>query len=108
MPVHKSMVYPHFYHCMQFWFEHLKGDLEELEKVQRRETRRNISMEGRLSKLGLFSLKKRHLRLDMIYKTLTGTVKAKLFTISHNTRTRGSSLSASIKRTHCHKMLQRL
>uniref|UniRef100_A0A8C3RML8 C-type lectin domain-containing protein n=1 Tax=Chelydra serpentina TaxID=8475 RepID=A0A8C3RML8_CHESE len=81
------------------WSPHLKKDILELEKVQKRATKMIRGMEQfpyeeRLIRLGLFSLEKRWLRGDMIevYKIMTGVEKVDkevLFTTSHNTKTRG-------------------
>uniref|UniRef100_A0A674K5X3 HECT-type E3 ubiquitin transferase n=1 Tax=Terrapene triunguis TaxID=2587831 RepID=A0A674K5X3_9SAUR len=100
LPLYKSMVRPHLDYCMQMWSPHLKKDILELEKVQKRVTKMIrglewLPYEERLIRLGLFSLEKRRLGRDMIevYKITSGIVnKEVLFIPSHNTRTRGHQM----------------
>ncbi|CAM5109632.1 unnamed protein product [Eretmochelys imbricata] len=101
LPLYKSMVRPHPEYCIQMW-SHLKKDILALEKVQRRATKMIrglewVPYEERLKRLGLFSLEKRRLMGDMIevYKIMSGVEKVnkeKLFTCSHNIRTRGHQM----------------
>ena len=78
------------------------------EGVQRRATKlvpslRNLSFEERLKKLGMFSLRRRRLRGDMIevFKMIHGIDRVnlgKLFCIDEDGRTRKHSLCLKIRR----------
>ena len=66
-----SLVRPHLEFASTVWNPYLVGDIETLEKVQRRATRispemRSLEYEDRLKRWGLTSLKERRVRGDLI------------------------------------------
>ena len=82
--LYRSYVIPNLEYCIQFWLPINERDADMLEGVQRRATKmiqslRNLSYEERLKRLGMFTLRRRRLRGEMIevFKIIHGIDKGK-------------------------------
>ena len=80
--IYKGYVRPHLEYPIQAWSPYLKGDVNHLEKVQRRAIRlvkgfKKLKYEERLRRLSLTILQQRRLRGNVIetYKIMTGKEK---------------------------------
>jgi hypothetical protein len=100
--LYKTLVRPQLEYCVQAWCPHLRKDIENIERVQRRATKligggcNGLNYVDRLSRAGLISLEKRRERGDLIqvFKLIKGIDNvdySKFFTLAENSRTRGHS-----------------
>jgi ribonuclease P/MRP protein subunit RPP40 len=77
--LYKSLVRPHMDYCIQVWRPHYQGDIDQLERVQKRATKmieecRGKDYNERLKICNLTTLETRRLRADLIevFKILNG------------------------------------
>eukprot|EP00794_Sanderia_malayensis_P008776 gene8776-9714_t len=110
--LYNSYVRPHMEYCVQAWSPYYVKDIDCLEKIQRRATKlvkhiRKWTYEQRLSYLGLYSLKCRRERGDLIetFKILNdfeGINSGQFFKLSTEARTRGNSFK--LYKTHAKRL----
>ena len=111
LPLYSALVRLCLDYCVQFWVFQFKRDRDLLEAVQQRVTKmikllEHLPYEERLSNLGLFSVGKRRLRLDLInvYKYLKGDGRqmdeARLFLLMCSYGTRSNSLKLERRKFH--------
>ncbi|KFQ04404.1 hypothetical protein N329_07954, partial [Haliaeetus albicilla] len=101
LPLNSTLVRPHLEYCHQLWGSQHRKDMDLLERVQKRAMKmirglEHLSYEDRLRDLGLFSLEKRRLWVDLIaaFWYLKGAYRKAgegLFTRAGSDRTRGNS-----------------
>ena len=113
--VYPTYVRAHLESSVQAWSPHLLGDIDRLEKVQRRATKsvrylRNYTYEERLRMLKLHSLSKRRLRGDLIevYKIvrgLSGLEFSNFFQYAEQRNTRGHRFKLFKLRSNTNKRL---
>jgi len=63
LPLYSVLVVPHLKYCIQMWSPQYRRDMDQLECIQRRDTKmiqcmEHLPYEDRMRELGLFSLEK--------------------------------------------------
>ncbi|RMC12918.1 hypothetical protein DUI87_10445 [Hirundo rustica rustica] len=102
VPLRSALVRAHLECCDQFWAPQYREDIEGLEQVQRRTTElgkglEHKSCEDQLRELGVYSLEKGRLRVDL-YNSLKGgcgQVKIVFFSQRTSNRIRGKPSSCT-------------
>ena len=102
LPLYKALARPHLEFAVQLCSPHYLGDIEKIEKVQRKASKmipnlRNKRYQERLKDLELITLEQRRLRGQLIetFKYLKGITRATpegLFDLDANVRTRTNGL----------------
>ena len=102
LPLYTALVRPHLEYCVQAWSPYYSKDIDCLERVQKLATRMMVGQSGmtysdRLRRLGLFSLRRRRARGDLIetFEILKGLTKVdfqNLFELAPSSGTRGHCL----------------
>ena len=103
MPPYKAIVRPLLEYCLQAWRLYRKKDIDTLDRIQRRATKkcpelRYLSYEELLKECGLTTLETRRLRGDQIgvFKILNGYQdidRNMFFSLKKDSRTRGHELT---------------
>lgn len=106
--VYNFYLRPYLDYCSQIWSPYMSGDIDFIEKLQRKATKSvlglsNLDYNERLYRLKLSSLVERRHKLDMVelYKIINGYVNvdaSKYFTLRNNPRLRGHNFHLKTNR----------